>query len=52
VVCVKCDVSKEEDVKNAIDVTVKAFGTIHAALASAGIFTFVPTLTSRATLNT
>jgi NAD(P)-dependent dehydrogenase (short-subunit alcohol dehydrogenase family) len=41
----KCDVSKEEDVKRAIDETVKAFGTIHVALACAGVAAFTPTLT-------
>lgn len=52
VLCVKCDVSKEEDVKNAIDETVKAFGTVHAALACAGIATVTPTLTSKGGLDT
>ena len=42
---IKCDVTKEDDVKHAIDLTVKEFGTIHAALACAGVATVTPTLT-------
>ena len=37
ILCIKCDVSKEEDVKQAVEQTVKKFGTIHVALANAGI---------------
>ena len=33
----KCDVTKEEDVKAAIEGTCKHYGTIHVALASAGV---------------
>ena len=33
----KCDVSQEEQVKEAIENTVKEWGTIHVAIASAGI---------------
>jgi 3-hydroxyacyl-CoA dehydrogenase/3-hydroxy-2-methylbutyryl-CoA dehydrogenase len=51
IVCIKCDVTKEEDVKRAIDETVKAFGTIHAALACAGVATVTPTLTSKGSLD-
>lgn len=36
IICLKCDVTKEEDVKNAIDETIKAFGTIHVAIPCAG----------------
>ena len=49
--CVTCDVTKEEDVKRAIDETVKVFGTIHAALACAGVAWVTPTLTSRGPMN-
>jgi 3-hydroxyacyl-CoA dehydrogenase/3-hydroxy-2-methylbutyryl-CoA dehydrogenase len=44
IITVKCDVTVEDDVKRAIDETVKAFGTIHAALACAGVATVVQTL--------
>lgn len=47
----KCDVSKEADVKAAIDATVAKFGTIHVALASAGIAPLTMTLTSKTSLN-
>ena len=50
--CVACDVTKEEDVKNAIEKSVAKFGTIHAALACAGVAWVAPTLTSRGPLNT
>ena len=36
ILCIKCDVTKEEQVKKAIDHTVKEFGTIHAIVTSAG----------------
>ena len=52
VLCVKCDVTKEEDVKRAMDKTVEEFGTIHVALASAGIIGWTPVLTKTKTLNT
>ena len=51
VVVFKCDVTKEEDVKKAIDGTVEAFGTIHAVLACAGIATVSPTLSSKGGLD-
>ncbi len=51
VLVVKCDVTKEEDVKKAIDATVEAFGTVHAALACAGIATVGPTLSSKGSLD-
>jgi NAD(P)-dependent dehydrogenase (short-subunit alcohol dehydrogenase family) len=51
ILTIKCDVTKEEDVKNAVDLTVKTFGTIHAALASAGVATVTPTLTSKGSLD-
>ena len=34
---ISCDVTSEEEVKNAIEKTVAHFGTIHVALASAGV---------------
>ena len=51
VIVFKCDVTKEEDVKKAIDGTVEAFGTIHAVLACAGIATVSPTLSSKGSLD-
>ena len=44
--------TKEEDVKNAVEKTVAIFGTIHAALACAGVAWPVQTLTSKGPLNT
>jgi 3-hydroxyacyl-CoA dehydrogenase/3-hydroxy-2-methylbutyryl-CoA dehydrogenase len=52
VLTVKCDVTKEEDVKSAVELTVKTFGTVHAALACAGVATITPTLSSRGPLDT
>ena len=52
ILCVPCDVTKEEDVKNAIEKAVKTFGTIHVALACAGVAWVAPTLTSRGPMNT
>ncbi len=48
---VKCDVTKEEEVKSAIEKTVEKYGTIHAALACAGIATVSLTLSSKGSLN-
>ena len=50
--CVPCDVTKEDDVKNAIEQTVSKFGTIHAVLCCAGVAWIAPTLSSRGSLNT
>jgi NAD(P)-dependent dehydrogenase (short-subunit alcohol dehydrogenase family) len=47
IVTVKCDVTKEEDVKRAIDATVEAFGTVHVALACAGIAPVSLTLSAK-----
>jgi NAD(P)-dependent dehydrogenase (short-subunit alcohol dehydrogenase family) len=47
-----CDVSKEEDVKKAVEGTVAVWGTIHVALACAGVSWPMLTLTSKETLNT
>jgi 3-hydroxyacyl-CoA dehydrogenase/3-hydroxy-2-methylbutyryl-CoA dehydrogenase len=49
--CIKCDVTNEEDVKTAVDQTVKTFGTIHAAIACAGVATVCPTVSSRGGLD-
>ena len=51
ILTVKCDVTKEEDVKAAIDATVQTFGTIHAALACAGVATVSLTYSSKGSLN-
>ena len=45
------DVTREEDVKRAIDQTVEKFGTIHVALPFAGRTALTPTLTSRGSVN-
>ena len=50
--CVVCDVTKEDDVKNAVEQGVAKFGTIHAALACAGVAWPVMTYSSRGPLNT
>ena len=42
IMCTKCDVSKEEDVKAAVDATMAKFGAIHVAIACAGTFGFTP----------
>ena len=49
--CVTCDVTKEADVKNAIDKAVAVFGTIHVTVSCAGVAWVTPTLTSRGPLN-
>ena len=49
--CVPCDVTKESDMKNAIEKTVAKFGTIHACLACAGVAWVCPTLNSRGPFN-
>ena len=43
--------TKEEDVKSAIETSVKEFGTVHAVLACAGIATVSPTLSSKGSLD-
>ena len=52
IIWIACDVSVENDVKEAMDKTVQKWGTIHVALASAGIATPMMTLTSKSSLNT
>ena len=49
---VKCDVTKEQDVKSAVDQTVAKFGALHVALASAGVAWPGMTLTSKGSLDT
>ena len=49
--CMECDVSREEDVKAAIDKAVEIYGTIHAAIACAGITALTPTLSSRGSVD-
>lgn len=51
ILCIKCDVTKEEDVKRAIEETTNHYGTIHAALACAGVATAAMTLTSKGGLD-
>ena len=51
ILCVPCNVTKEEEVKNAIDKTVQTFGAIHVALACAGVNWTTQTLTSKGSLN-
>ena len=46
-----CDVTKESDVRDAIAKTVAYFGTIHVALAGAGISQLGMTLTSKSSLD-
>ena len=47
----KCDVTKEEDVKAAIEQTVKTYGVLHVALACAGIAPVSLTLSSKGSLD-
>ena len=47
-----CDVAKEEDVKKAVDGTVAKWGTVHVALACAGVSWPMLTLTSKTLLDT
>lgn len=49
--CITCDVTKEEEVKTAIDKTVQKFGTIHVAVPSAGVSWGSLTLTDKYTLD-
>mmetsp|Transcript_19686 Transcript_19686/g.30404 ORF Transcript_19686/g.30404 Transcript_19686/m.30404 type:complete len:219 (+) Transcript_19686:101-757(+) len=52
VLCFKCDVTKEEEVKAAMYKTKEAFGTIHVALASAGVIGWTPIISKNSVLNT
>ena len=47
----KCDVTKESDVKDAIEKTVEKFGALHAAIACAGVAWPSMTLTSKGGLD-
>eukprot|EP00806_Schmidingerella_arcuata_P000493 Macronucleus_1442.p1 GENE.Macronucleus_1442~~Macronucleus_1442.p1 ORF type:complete len:257 (+),score=67.65 Macronucleus_1442:1-771(+) len=52
ILCVPCNVTKEAEVKSAVEQAVAVFGTIHVAVACAGVAWVTPTLTSRGPLNT
>ena len=52
ILTIKCDVTKEADVKAAIEKTVETFGTIHAALACAGVATVSLTISKTGSLDT
>lgn len=49
--CFKCDVTKEMDVKNAVEGTAREWGTLHVALACAGVSWPVQTMTSKNHMN-
>ena len=51
VITIKCDVTKEEDVKKAIEATVEAYGAVHAVLACAGIAPASLTLSSKGSID-
>lgn len=48
---IKCDVTKEQDVKAAVEKTVETFGALHVALACAGVAWAGMTLTSKGSLD-
>mmetsp|Transcript_7464 Transcript_7464/g.12617 ORF Transcript_7464/g.12617 Transcript_7464/m.12617 type:complete len:261 (-) Transcript_7464:58-840(-) len=48
----KCDVTKEEQVRDAVYGTKKEYGTIHVLLASAGVVGWTPILTKNSIMNT
>jgi 3-hydroxyacyl-CoA dehydrogenase / 3-hydroxy-2-methylbutyryl-CoA dehydrogenase len=52
ILCLYCNVTKEEDVKQAIKQTVERYGTIHVALAAAGVMWPSPMLSSKGPLDT
>jgi NADP-dependent 3-hydroxy acid dehydrogenase YdfG len=52
VITIKCDVTVEEDVKKAMYSVAEQWGTIHVALACAGVAWPTMTLTSKASLDT
>ena len=52
IISFKCDVTNEEDVKNAIEGTAKVWGTIHVALACAGVAWPMLTYSDKVTLDT
>ena len=47
ILCIACDVTNENDVKQAVEKTVEKFGRLDVALASAGVVRFMSTLGSR-----
>ena len=47
----KCDVTKEEDVKYAVETTVKEWGAVHVALTSAGVNIPFLTISSKHAMN-
>ena len=51
IICMKCDVTKEEEVKAAIDKTVAKYGTIHVVLPSAGVALVTQTLSKKGPLD-
>jgi NAD(P)-dependent dehydrogenase (short-subunit alcohol dehydrogenase family) len=51
VLTLKCDVTKEDDVKNAIEKTVATFGALHVALACAGVAWPSMMITSKGSLD-
>jgi NAD(P)-dependent dehydrogenase (short-subunit alcohol dehydrogenase family) len=51
VLITKCDVTKESDVKEAIELTVATFGALHVSLACAGVAWPTMTLSSKGSLD-
>ena len=49
---IKADVTKEDQVKRAVEEGTKHFGALHVAFASAGVMNLSPLLTERAILDT
>lgn len=52
VLVIKCDVTNENEVKDAVEATVKEFGALHVAIPSAGVNWPTLTLTSKTSLDT
>lgn len=50
-ISIKCDVTKEQDVKDAVDQCINRFGALHAAIACAGVAWPGMTLTSKGSLD-
>lgn len=48
---VKCDVTIESEISNAVNFTLQKFGVLHVAIASAGIAPLGMTLTSKTSLD-
>jgi NAD(P)-dependent dehydrogenase (short-subunit alcohol dehydrogenase family) len=51
VIISKCDVTKENEVKDAIDLTIATFGALHVSLTCAGVMWPSYTLTSKSSLD-